>query len=506
MRLLILLIIFSSSLAYGQSSSRTFYNQRLSDSIVKMGLLDQTAAGMPVKGMNWDEFSIYKDSIFHLNYNQIRRIFNSYGYLGYNEIGESAETSFWVIIQHCDFAPEFQSQVLDSMKLEISNKNANPKHYGLLYDRVHLNIDEKQLYGTQVRYNQNTGQAYPKPLSDSINVNNRRKELGFESLEKYLNVMTLRHYDMNKQTLNDRGVFEPKLYDENQLNIAITIDDVPNTRNYLSNNFHSGLLSQLDSLNIPVTIFINEGLLYKTDSINKNIDLLEKWSKRDYVTLGNHTFSHSRYSEVGYDQFVIDIEKGEILLKEFSYKFHKPLIHFRFPYNDLGIDSLQHLKIDSILKVKNYKSSPFTIESSDWMFNYIYEYYLSQSKSEKAKDIGQLYVSKTIDYIHFFDSLSNEKYGRSINQIYLCHDNTLNADYLNEIILELKKNEFTFISIDEALTDSVYQQENNYYKKWGISWLYRWMPTQSERFKWMYLEPDISSIELLYQNLSKKNK
>ncbi len=78
------------------------------------------------------------------------------------------------------------------------------------------------------------------------------------------------------------------------------------------------------------------------------------------------------------------------------------MIHFRFPYNDLGIDSLQHAKIDSVLAMKNYVSSPFTVESSDWMFNYIYEYYLSQSNFKKAKEIGELYVSKTIDYIHFF--------------------------------------------------------------------------------------------------------
>ncbi len=306
------------------------------------------------------------------------------------------------------------------------------------------------------------------------------------------------------QYLNNRDVDASKLYEESKRNIAITIDDVPNTRNYLLNGFHSKLLSQLDSLNIPITIFLNEGLLYKTDSISNNLDLYENWIKRNYTTLGNHTFSHLRYSEVVFEQFVTDIENGEKLLKELATTYHKPLIHFRFPYNDLGIDSIQHTKIDSTLRMKNYVSSPFTVESSDWMFNYIYEYYLSQSKFKKAKEIGQLYVSKTIDYIHFFDSLSAQKYGRSINQIYLCHDNTLNADYLNDIILELKKRRFTFISIDDALTDTVYQQENNYYKKWGVSWLYRWMPTQSERLKWMHIEPDISSIEHLYQDLSKK--
>lgn len=117
MRLLIFLTIFNSLLTYGQSSCSPTFDQLLSDSIVKMWQLDQTAVGIPLKGMNWEEFSIYKDSIFHLNYSRIKEIFNSNGYLGYNEIGESTETSFWVFIHHCDFAPEFQSQVLDKTVL-----------------------------------------------------------------------------------------------------------------------------------------------------------------------------------------------------------------------------------------------------------------------------------------------------------------------------------------------------------------------------------------------------
>lgn len=504
MRLLLLLTLFTATLGFGQSSSKMFFNQQLSDSVLIMGKLDQTAAGLPINGMTWNEFSIYKDSVFHLNYSRIKKIFDSHGYLGYEEIGESAETSFWVIIQHCDFAPKFQRQVLDSMKIEVTKENANPKHFGLLYDRVQLNTGHKQFYGTQVRYNHLTGQAYPKPLLDSVNINTRRKKLGFESLEEYLNNMTTRHFNMNKQRMNEKGITEPKLHKTFTKKITITIDDVPNTRNYQMNGYHSVLMKQLDSLNIPIAIFINEGLIYKTDSTVKNENLLESWIKRDYTTLGNHTFSHSRYSEVGYEQFNTDIEKGENRLKEFVIKHQKSLKHFRFPYNDLGADSLQHIKIDSSLKAKNYSITPFTIESSDWMFNYIYEHYLSQKNFEKAEEIGQLYVSKTVDYIHFFDSLSNEKFERSLNQIYLCHDNTLNANYIDEIISKLKKKQYTFISIDEALTDPVYQQKNNYYKKWGISWLYRWMPTQTERVKWMKQEPDISNIEVLYEGLSKQ--
>ena len=79
-----------------------------------------------------------------------------------------------------------------------------------------------------------------------------------------------------------------------QTNVAITIDDVPNTRQLKTDNFQSQLLDKLDSFNIPVAVFINEGLLYKTDSIARNFELLVDWAKKDFVTLGNQTFGHTR--------------------------------------------------------------------------------------------------------------------------------------------------------------------------------------------------------------------
>ena len=39
------------------------------------------------------------------------------------------------------------------MKIEIDKRNAEPSNYGLLVDRVQLNIGEPQVYGTQVIYN-----------------------------------------------------------------------------------------------------------------------------------------------------------------------------------------------------------------------------------------------------------------------------------------------------------------------------------------------------------------
>ncbi len=289
-----------------------------------------------------------------------------------------------------------------------------------------------------------------------------------------------------------------------QSQVAITIDDVPNTKKFQHDNFQPLLLHKLDSINIPITIFINEDKLNKTDYGSKNTQLLKNWIKRNYITVGNHTFSHFRYSEVGFESFTNDIEKGEVITKKLSKKYHKPLKHFRFPFNDLGKDSLQHAKIENYLLQKGYSITPFTIESIDWMYNAVYEYYLEKNDKASAEEIGQKYVSKTIEYFDYFEAIALQKYNRPIKHIYLCHDNSLNVVYLPELVKQLQKKNYTFISLDDALQDDVYKQKDNYYKKWGISWMYRWMKSQGERSALMKKEPITDEIESLYNNLIQK--
>lgn len=288
-----------------------------------------------------------------------------------------------------------------------------------------------------------------------------------------------------------------------QLQVSITIDDVPNTPVYQSEHYKSSLLTQLDSLNLPVAIFINEGKIGHTNAVNKNKKLLESWIEKPYVTLGNHTYSHARSSISDLQNYTHEVEKGEELTRKMADQVNKQLHHFRFPYNDLGADSLQQEALKNMLQERQYRISPFTVESSDWMFNAVYEHFLKLKNKEKAHEIGMLYVEKTLEFFLFFDSLSNANYDRSIRQIYLCHDNPLNAKYLSELVRRLNQLGCSFISLDEALKDPVYQQVNQYHKKWGVSWFYRWMKNPDERKKCMEKQPDMQEITTLYEHCKK---
>lgn len=104
----------------------------------------------------------------------------------------------------------------------------------------------------------------------------------------------------------------------------------------------------------------------------------------------------------------------------------------------------------------------------------------------------------------FYEVLSESIYYRPINHIYLCHDNSINADYLAQIVERLEEGNYKIVSFEESLTDPIYQQKDIYYEKWGISWIYRWMRSSKERYAWMKQAPDLSEIEKIYNEISKK--
>jgi len=98
------------------------------------------------------------------------------------------------------------------MKKQVLKKNASSGDYAYLTDRVRLNTNRDQLYGTQVMYSRDSCQAIPRPTENPDSLNRRRKEVGLDSIEEYLNKMSQLHFKMNKDNYEKRGIKGPTLY------------------------------------------------------------------------------------------------------------------------------------------------------------------------------------------------------------------------------------------------------------------------------------------------------
>lgn len=182
--------------------------------------IDQEYAKIPSEEMTrkygkdkvWKIFEAKRDSVGKDNQNKIKKLYAQYGFLGFKQVGKENTTKFWISVQHADNDVDFQKEILKALKKEMKKNNAHKNEYALLEDRVAINSDQKQRFGTQVTYNK-VGQAVPKNgLTDSVNVEKLRTEYGLPSFKEYYNFMTTSHFEMNKELFLKKGITEPKLY------------------------------------------------------------------------------------------------------------------------------------------------------------------------------------------------------------------------------------------------------------------------------------------------------
>ena len=135
-----------------------------------------------------------------LNMIELKKIYTQYGFLGFDKVGKMGSDNFWLLLQHCDRDVTFQEEVLGAMKKELDLKNANPKNYAYLIDRVKVNTKQLQIYGTQAQVNKDRTSYEPKPVIDPENLNKRRLGVGLESIESYMNTMN----EVYKGSLNKK--------------------------------------------------------------------------------------------------------------------------------------------------------------------------------------------------------------------------------------------------------------------------------------------------------------
>ncbi len=271
-----------------------------------------------------------------------------------------------------------------------------------------------------------------------------------------------------------------------QKKVAFTIDDVPNFREYKKAGNNSVLLEKIKQANIPVTIFINEINLTRFKD-GEGVQLLEQWLKDKNIDPGNHGYAHQRYVGQGFEAYKNEVVQGEvqtnILLKEGG----KTLDYFRFPYNCLGEDSTAQHKIRNYLKSQGYAIAPFTIESSDYIYNKLYLQAVAAGNTAEAELRITQYLELTKNLLLFYEGLYTNQ--PPLDHIYLFHDNALNAACFDQLLLVFKEMGYAFVTMEEAMQNPYYDQDNYYHGPHGFSWIYRWIPEDEKRNAIMKREP-----------------
>ena len=114
----------------------------------------------------------------------LKGVVDEHGWPTRTMVGVDGASAAWILAQHADRDPEFQARALELMRPLVAQGEAAPDEFALRTDRVLLARGEKQVYGTQFAPDEN-GVRRPRPVSEPEGLNERRRSMGLDSIEKY---------------------------------------------------------------------------------------------------------------------------------------------------------------------------------------------------------------------------------------------------------------------------------------------------------------------------------
>jgi peptidoglycan/xylan/chitin deacetylase (PgdA/CDA1 family) len=263
--------------------------------------------------------------------------------------------------------------------------------------------------------------------------------------------------------------------------VSLTFDDLPgaveNEAPELA-QMNQKILNALKKFHAPAIGFVNEEKLYVDNQSKEKIGILESWI-RFGNTLGNHTYSHAALSQLTNEQYKQEVIKGSFISKKLMEEAGLKYQYFRHPYLDTGAVKKQRTEFESFLKANGYTFAPVTIDTDDWKFNLE----LIDKPQEKNKIIHD-YLAHTKKKFAFYEHVSSKMFGRQIKQIWLLHVNLINSYAIEDLLKIAQERGYIFITLTNALKDKAYTEKDDYYKPFGVSWLYRWDFTRGKTVDW----------------------
>ncbi len=127
--------------------------------------------------LQMDSLRIQMSLVDSLNTFKLKNILDNYGWLGISKVGEDAVIGEFIVLHHSEDST-LQEKYLPILWLESEKDEIDKSFVALLEDRVRLRRGDKQSYGTQRIWNDETKRFELAPTENIEGLNERRKSVG----------------------------------------------------------------------------------------------------------------------------------------------------------------------------------------------------------------------------------------------------------------------------------------------------------------------------------------
>lgn len=250
------------------------------------------------------------------------------------------------------------------------------------------------------------------------------------------------------------------------------------------------LVGHLSAGGVPALAFVNSAKLGEGAQRQTRLGLLRQWTAAGFE-LGNHTHSHPSLQDTPLPAYEADVLRGEPEIRALNAEHGWPLRYFRHPYLRTGPTLEIRDQFAAFLAEHRYTVAPVTIDTNDWLFNFVYTDARSRRDQATMDQVGALYLQYMADILTFYEQATDRLLGRPIRHVLLLHANELNAAYLDRVIALYRARGYSFIPLADALADDAYRLPDAYAGSAGVSWLYRWDFTRGQKQVDWSAEPKI---------------
>lgn len=150
------------------------------DQALRRHLIDEMSSANTTKPRIAEQLEIVDRS----NTNMLKHMLAACGWPRTSVHGDKAVGDAWLLAQHADHDPDFQSTAIRLLQSAVQLGEASGVQLAYLSDRVATSRKRPQLYGTQFNVVGECGLEL-MPVDDIIEVEERRKQAGMPTMAEY---------------------------------------------------------------------------------------------------------------------------------------------------------------------------------------------------------------------------------------------------------------------------------------------------------------------------------
>lgn len=148
----------------------------------------EVRAGLLQAGELFDGYHPRMETLHRAHAERLGAILDEHGWPGRSLVGGDGAEAAWLVVQHAIGAPALQRRVRDLLVEAVGLGEAEPWTWASLDDRIRTFEGRLQRYGTQFDWD-DEGTLSPLPIEDPQGVDDRRSELGLETLDERVREM-----------------------------------------------------------------------------------------------------------------------------------------------------------------------------------------------------------------------------------------------------------------------------------------------------------------------------